>query len=255
MNGKKRRFLCAAAVLLLLSLGVGLFSGCGKTMHYVDYGEDKYVYRGARDAYRTGEKVTLYYNLIATDTDYTFLLDGEKLNPEYDEKSGYKLQFVMPDHDVKLECVKRNSALALEEESEQAGQDAEAKDVLLVGYTSRKGAPEDGNLYALSVFESDDEKEVFLEIHASSVKENQDVRARYKVSSEVVQAVMSLVLTGDLREWAACSDPVREKGRTQTCRFLDGDEYIEVSTDAMPEGGDQTLQDIRHTIESYIPKF
>ena len=54
----------------------------------------------------------MYYNLIATDTEYSFLLDGERLKFEYDEKNGYVISFTMPAHDVKLECKMRNNMVA-----------------------------------------------------------------------------------------------------------------------------------------------
>lgn len=77
----------------------------------VDYCGKKFEYRNARDEYRAGEKVTLYYWMIATDTDYSFSLDGAELSRDYDTKKGFILSFIMPDHDVVLHCFERNSML------------------------------------------------------------------------------------------------------------------------------------------------
>ena len=44
----------------------------------VDYCGKQFEYKNARDEYRAGENVTLYYSMIATDTDYFFSLDGDK---------------------------------------------------------------------------------------------------------------------------------------------------------------------------------
>jgi hypothetical protein len=57
--------------------------------------------------------VTLYFDLVATDTDYSFLLDGEPIHYTYDDQKGFVIQFTMPDHDVKLEYDSRNSMLAM----------------------------------------------------------------------------------------------------------------------------------------------
>ena len=46
----------------------------------VNYCGKKFEYKNARDEYRAGENVTLYYSMIATDTDYFFSLDGDKEN-------------------------------------------------------------------------------------------------------------------------------------------------------------------------------
>lgn len=77
-------------------------------MYQVDYGGKQMFYQGAEDAYPAGAEVTLYFDLIATDTDYTFLLDGETLNVGYEDEA-YKITFTMPEHDVKLECIMRNT--------------------------------------------------------------------------------------------------------------------------------------------------
>ena len=78
-------------------------------MYQVDYSGKQTFYLGARDAYPAGAEVKLYFDLIATDTDYTFLLDGERMNVDYDDSHGYVITFTMPEHDVKLECITRNT--------------------------------------------------------------------------------------------------------------------------------------------------
>lgn len=92
---------------------LGLF-GCSAKKYRVDYGGDKDFFKGAKDEYRAGEKVTVYYDLIATDTDYTFLLDGKRINPDYSENKGYIITFKMPEHDVKLTVESRNSMIAFD---------------------------------------------------------------------------------------------------------------------------------------------
>ena len=77
----------------------------------VDYCGEKYAYKNAKDEYRAGEKVTVYYWMIATDTDYSFSLDGAELSRDYDTKKGFILSFSMPNHDVVLHCFSRNSML------------------------------------------------------------------------------------------------------------------------------------------------
>ena len=71
----------------------------------------KFSFKNAKDKYRAGEKVTLYYWLIATDTDYSFSVDGAELSLGYDDNMGYVLSFIMPDHDVSVHCFSRNSML------------------------------------------------------------------------------------------------------------------------------------------------
>ena len=95
------------AVVLIISAFV--LTGCSDKKYQVDYCEQKSCYKNAKDSYKAGTKVKLYFDLIATDTDYSFSLDGESLNYEYDQNKGFIIIFVMPEHDVKLECHSRNS--------------------------------------------------------------------------------------------------------------------------------------------------
>ncbi len=86
---------------------MGLFA----KKYKVDYCGQKMAYPNAKDEYRAVEKVTLYFDMIATDTNYSFILDGAELMRDYDREKGFVLSFTMPDHDVKLHCLSRNSML------------------------------------------------------------------------------------------------------------------------------------------------
>lgn len=101
-------------VVLLVCITVLTFTACNKEIckkYNVDYCGAKDCYSNAKDSYKAGTKVTLYYDLIATDTDYSFTLDGEPVKWSYDVKKGIVIEFTMPEHDVKLECHSHNSML------------------------------------------------------------------------------------------------------------------------------------------------
>ena len=105
----------------------------------VDYCGRKDSFLGAKDSYRPGDKVSLFYSIIATDTDYSFYLDGESLNYDYDAEKGFIITFTMPDHDVKLEVDSRNTMMAIdnttgdttegetEDKTEEGGSDSGTK--------------------------------------------------------------------------------------------------------------------------------
>ena len=61
------------------------------------------LYENAKNLYAEGELVVLRYSLIATDTDYSFTLDGESVDYSY-KNGAFEICFNMPNHNVKLEC-------------------------------------------------------------------------------------------------------------------------------------------------------
>ncbi|MBQ1687272.1 MAG: hypothetical protein II224_03855 [Ruminococcus sp.] len=78
----------------------------------VHYNKNKSCFSNAKDSYRVGEQVTLIYPFIATDTDYSFSVDGADYKLNYTDR-GYELSFVMPDHEVSVNVSWRNSMMCM----------------------------------------------------------------------------------------------------------------------------------------------
>ena len=96
-------------VLLIGGIMMFGFSGCGAQKYSVDFDGMKDSFEGAKSSYREGSHVKLYYPYIATDTDYSFYLDGERLNTGYEEGRGFVIEFTMPAHDVRVTVESYNS--------------------------------------------------------------------------------------------------------------------------------------------------
>lgn len=109
MDRRSAKFLKRLILIFLgASMMVSLF-GCGRQKYQLRF--DGYGFQSGRTAYAAGEKVTVRFDLIATDTDYRFWLDDERvrLNQDWDENHGYVFTFTMPEHDVTLHVSSRNS--------------------------------------------------------------------------------------------------------------------------------------------------
>ncbi|MCR4615646.1 MAG: hypothetical protein K5756_05810 [Clostridiales bacterium] len=110
--GVKRILHRVICIFLIGGILMFCFFGCGKkgnaVKYQVDYNGQKSSFENAKDSYKAGEKVTLYYKYIATDTDYAFYLDSERLNTGYDDDKGFIISFEMPAHDVTLTVEQRN---------------------------------------------------------------------------------------------------------------------------------------------------
>ena len=118
-------------IILALAFTGGMLmlclTGCFGAKYNVDYNGSKDSFKGAKDKYTAGASVKLIYRkeLIGTDTDYSFYLDNERLNPEYTQNKGYIIRFKMPEHDVKISVKSVNSMVSIQPEEEEYKKEEE----------------------------------------------------------------------------------------------------------------------------------
>lgn len=84
--------------------------GCGANNYNVDYHGQEDLFQGAKASYAEGTKVKLTYDLIATDTNYSFYVDGERANAEWKDNA-YVIEFIMPSHDIEVYCESKNTMI------------------------------------------------------------------------------------------------------------------------------------------------
>ena len=246
---KLRPFVLAGLLILLGGIMMLHFSGCGKTAYAVDYRGQKDEYRDARDTYKAGEKVKLTYHMIGTDTDYSFYLDGERLNPDYKEGKGFILKFTMPDHDVQLECRAVNSMVR----SAIDGDASAAGDMLVDFYTeSVATVGGDGHLeMVLSAYTTD---QLCLTVYRKDSPEESEVSTTYIVPYAAFSRCLDVIEDADMRSWNDSAEPLDgEEGAVTVCRFRDTDgSYVRVTSEAMPSDGAQAFAALREVLSSYV---
>lgn len=88
------------SIVLGVILMIGLF-GCGQNKYRLEL--DGYGLSSKKTAYAPGAPVTVTFDRIGTDTDYSFYPDSDdvKLDVNF-ENEAYVISFTMPDHDVRL---------------------------------------------------------------------------------------------------------------------------------------------------------
>ena len=124
--------------LFLMILGVSVMFtlfGCGKPKYKLHF--EGYGFQSSKTEYAAGDQVTVYYDLIATDTDYRFWLDDEnvKLKQDYDDRHGYVFTFTMPDHELTLHVSSHNSMEYIPTVSVSFQNEVEEADVWLLPQT------------------------------------------------------------------------------------------------------------------------
>ncbi len=77
-------------------------------LYKVDYHGQMNQFSGAKENYVAGTEVEISYSLIATDIDYNFIVDGQEVRVEWNDKKGYIIRFTMPAHDIEVYYVEKN---------------------------------------------------------------------------------------------------------------------------------------------------
>lgn len=96
-------------IIVVVCVAACALAGCKSTPKYhLSYDGLEFCYEPAEKDYAAGSTVTVVYTLIATDTDYSFYLDGEPVRTNGSSK-GIEITFTMPDHDATLTCESRNT--------------------------------------------------------------------------------------------------------------------------------------------------
>lgn len=110
-----RRTFCCLSIFLGVVMMFTLF-GCAKQKYELHF--DGWGFESKKTAYAQGDRVTVYYKMIATDTDYNFWIDEDvAMSQDYNSKDGYVFSFIMPGHDVTLHLKSHNSMLPEQPES------------------------------------------------------------------------------------------------------------------------------------------
>lgn len=96
-------------ILLPVLMGLiimSVFTGCFAKKYTVS--SDNNMFQGLGE-YREGAAVELVLDIWATDTDYSFYVDGEPADVSFDNNIGYIIRFTMPPKDVRVTVDSRNT--------------------------------------------------------------------------------------------------------------------------------------------------
>ena len=244
---KSKRAISFVLLTVFIILSVLCFAACADTRYSVDYCGLKDFFQGAQDKYAAGEQVTLYFDLIATDTDYVFYVDGEVVSGSYDEEKGYVISFVMPAHDIKVEFTAENSMTAPEPEY--------AEELLLVDYFEEiYGEGDDGGYYEITLSFSDaiGPDLLFLDEYIRENANTDEIQTRYVVPTEVFDECKDIAESYDMRSWADDETGTSMDGVYLVFQYYDGAEHIRVTTENMPGDCEQAFSDIKILLESYM---
>ena len=230
---KKQYYILILGVILMFGL-----SGCGKTKYNLSF--DGYGFKSDKTSYSEGETVTVYYDMIATDTDYNFYTDSDdvKLKQDYGS-NGYVFTFNMPAHDVKISVKTKNSMTADPQSNKTDNLDPSSPEDYIINenmvfdYFDKTVATDGNDEYTEFVlYKYTDDKLILVQYNK---KPDEDETMDYCfVSASVLEDCMGIVNNYNLDEW---DGKTGIDGKLYVIKFLKNNELIRVSSEEMPDDG------------------
>ena len=228
----------AIVVILLVSTLVFLTS-CKAERYKVICTEGLFI--NVKGSYKAGQTVRVYFPMVATDTDYTFYLDGERINSSgYSDLKGYTIEFTMPAHDVELTVDSNNSM-----EYVPASADLPVGTELFT-YTETTYTPEGNTVFRLNVTNVSDTE------HCMTVSKEDGSTEIYTIPRFPYESLCSYNDITDLSSWNNLDEFDGLEGKSIELSFYYHGEYITLSSDRMPEDGEGVLKYLVSNFTDYM---
>ncbi len=229
-----KRFLFFLTGVFLI---MGLF-GCGKKVYALNF--DGYGFESKKTSYEQGEEVTVYYDIIATDTDYSFYCDSDvDMKRNYDDKHGYVFVFTMPDHDVTLHVESRNTmeydpSANLSETPENLEAEINPENMLF-DYYEKSVATENGDGYEEYVlYEREEGNGTILAVYVKEEGADEKMECCL-VPDETWDYCMNIARGYNMAGW---EKETSLEGKYIVVKFKDSKgEPVRVTSDEMPKDG------------------
>lgn len=250
-NSRVHKVVIAFVLITAIAAGAFVFAGCSDNnksedvkMYKIDYNGQKASFSNARDKYKAGEKVSLVFGMVATDTDYHFYKDGESISPVYDDKKGFVIEFTMPEHDVSIKWESKNSMI---DDTEYGGEEA-----MLVDYYTATVATVGGDSYhELVLYEYSGDK-LRLSVFDKD-GDSDETREDYLVPVKALEECRAVIKKNEFDNWNDKYEDIGLDGGVTVVKYLnDNGEVVRVSTDCMPDDGKQKLSEIWAVLSSYV---
>ena len=222
---------------------MGLF-GCGKAKYKLNL--DDSFFESEKTMYAPGEKVTVRYDIIATDTDYSFYSDDVDFEQSYD--GGYVFTFIMPDHDVTLKVESHNTMEyepeISEPDSSLSPRDCITNENMVFDYYESTVATVDGDESTEYVLYKFDDEQMVLALYRKQ-GDSEETMDYCLVPVSLLDNCMEQVRKYKMQNWEDGSGP---DGRKYVVKFLEDGIMTRVSSDAMPEDGQTAFTAIRELL-------
>ncbi len=235
-----KKALCIAFILILGVAVLAFFGGCDKTKYEVDYCGQKDSFTNAEDSYEEGENVELYFPYVATDTNYSFYVEGADCKIDYADDKGYIISFTMPANSVKVWYESVNSMMYIDDSPE-----------MLIDYYEATVATVDGDeYYELVLFANPSRTEIYLDAYRGDGEG--ETHKRYAVPAEAIDECYEAIEKCNFREWNSNPDYSGITGAYYVLNFKDGYSHTRVTSEHMPDNGKELMWSVGSILNRYV---
>ena len=224
-----RRYGGITALLISAAAALLMLCGCGAHAYRIDYGNAALLDAAPQSA-RAGERVTLTAQAAPEETVWLYL-DGAQLLPEGQNERQSVFSFRMPAHEVRVDAA--------------AARENRRPKLLLAEYLEREG---NQPVYGISLYTYSD-SQVILEEFVG----DEGLRIQYYAPIEMAQEILQFFREERLGDWKNKRRPAAlSPDFSYAIRFPQGGAFAEVSTDAMPENGDEVFELLYEYLMDYL---
>lgn len=200
---------------------------------------EDYLFENVKKSYRPGQKVKIYFPYVATDTDYSFYLDDQRINDyTYSDAKGFIITFTMPAHDVTLTYESKNTMENIFHTYEPG--------TVLVTYAETVFTAEGNTLYRLTVEATEDESKHKMTVYTDSQT------SEYLIPVFPYESCYNYILSEQLWNWNELEEYECLTGKLISLTILLDGAPVTVSTDQMPQDGESILSYLHSHFADYI---
>ena len=256
---KKVTLIIVIIAVLLLVILAGVLAYFKFFVTPADYGEMAYDgkqytvdlcgqesdYVNPQTSYDAGSEVRLVLAVFAADLDYSFYLDGEYISASFSESEGYVITFTMPEKDVTLKYVTTGNTTY----SDDAAIPDEP-DVVIFDYYEKTVGTAGSEPYYEMVLYTYSEEEVRLTCYTFDGA-SPETEVSYIIPLDSYLAAMEICDYYEMSDWNTWPEYKSIDGKLYVCKFYNGKTLTRVSSEQMPENGDEAFTEIYHLLSSY----
>ena len=126
----------------------------------------------------------------------------------------------------------------------------EAKDTMLIDWYEAPQGTDGGGGHDEIVLYSYDSAQVRLTVYRGN-EDGEETETNYLVPYEVWEECCYIIDRYQMKDWNDREDTDALDGVTMVCKFKDGDDYVRVSSEKMPEDGKEAFCEIESVLQEY----